>query len=63
MDDKGNHYLWGNNSEDCCLYNHIEPNLHHVPPHCINDIVLEKSGKDKIVDVFIGNDNTKIICE
>eukprot|EP01084_Bolivina_argentea_P178981 309315_1 len=63
------HYLFGSNKyNECITYDDIlmreyecYKNTKVTTPHCINDIIEEKSGGKTIKAVYLGHHNTKII--
>ena len=55
----GKHYLFGHNANNECI---TYDNRKHVTiPHCIDDIVKERTNGMRILRVFLGYNNTKIV--
>ena len=61
--DQGQHFLFGDNEFKECLVFVEKEKIYE--PHLINDIVKEKLNNkvECIVDVFLGSENTTIICK
>ena len=59
MTSDGKHWLWGSNGHNECLV--FNDRKTRTKPYCINEIVKQKCQGKRIKDVFLGDNNSKLI--
>ena len=59
----GKHWIWGQNDDNECLMYEQGEDEDVFSPHRIDEIVTEKAGATRIIDIYPGYYATKIICD